>query len=348
MHSIHRINIEHIFKCPYDDMMFRDKETLFHHIGCHRIKSTSLRVEANGNGMSSVKNEIGVDGAENPSAPDVDSTVVGDAPEMTAKKERGSIDDQGNEEEDTDDILPSTLLECNLDAVISQAKQVLQMANNSNDNHKDNQSEKVEKLDSKNSVGKDPDCGELEDEVLDEIDKSTLIDLDYVKNDMVINTENLHANMNSENDSSIRMLAYFKNIKCAYCTKIFIMKNDLKNHLVVDHDLSKSVLSDVEIVNNEKFECTICKIKFDFAIDLSHHTTKEHTEFKCGMCNKVYHQMHNLKKHEKNCVPTPPKEKVSRPPKPLTIMCEICDKTFKRNWNLKQHLQKIHKITHNS
>lgn len=330
MHSIHKIQIEHIFKCPYDDMMFRDKETLFHHIGCHRIKDASARVDPNG--TSEEKKEV--------DAIDEDPLkLVEGVSEVTAKKERVSIDDE------EDDILPSTLLECNLDAVISQAKQVLQMTN-SKDNQKEAQTEKTEKVECKNSDDKVPDC-ELEDEVLDEIDQSTLIDLDYVKNDMVINTENLNSNMNSENDSSIRMLAYFKNIKCAYCTKIFIMKNDLKNHLVVDHDLSKSVMNDVEVIKNEKFECTICKIKFDFAIDLSHHNTKEHTEFKCGTCNKVYHQSHNLKKHEKTCVPTPPKEKPVRPPKPLTITCEICDKTFKRNWNLKQHLQKVHKITHN-
>ncbi|XP_026685379.1 zinc finger protein 148-like [Diaphorina citri] len=176
MHSVHKINIDNIFKCPYDDVMFRDKETLFQHIGCHRILDRSSGDSAN------------------------DSVSEKAVPGRDIKEETASDDEA--------DMLPSTLLECNLD--------------------------QVERKDPKTEVKipstvppEDKLDDDLVDEILDEIDKSTLIDVDYVKNDMVINTEN-YSHVNSDNDRSIRMLCYFKNIKCAYCTKIFIVKIHLK------------------------------------------------------------------------------------------------------------------------
>ncbi|KAI5715223.1 PR domain zinc finger protein 5 [Diaphorina citri] len=292
MHSVHKINIDNIFKCPYDDVMFRDKETLFQHIGCHRILDRSSGDSAN------------------------DSVSEKAVPGRDIKEETASDDEA--------DMLPSTLLECNLD--------------------------QVERKDPKTEVKipstvppEDKLDDDLVDEILDEIDKSTLIDVDYVKNDMVINTEN-YSHVNSDNDRSIRMLCYFKNIKCAYCTKIFIVKNDLKNHLVAEHDLSKDMMNDVEILNSEQFECTICNIKFDFAIDLTHHNTREHTKYECEHCNKVYNQSYTLKKHMKTCNPASAQEMKTGRGGVANIVCELCDKKFKRNWNLKQHMQNIHKV----
>uniref|UniRef100_A0A8D8W911 Zinc finger and SCAN domain-containing protein 5B n=2 Tax=Cacopsylla melanoneura TaxID=428564 RepID=A0A8D8W911_9HEMI len=322
MHTVHKLNIDTIFKCPYDDIVFRDSDTLFQHIGCHRVNVKQEKESRDNNAASETK-------------------VSGGKKDKVSGEEN---EERADEETDADDggILPSTLLECNLDTrnlleVVRKQTNSCQQALSGGDHTAENEPPPP--------PGHDK-TSDLVDEVLDEIDKSTMIDVDYVKNDMVINTENYISNINSD-DGSIRMLCYFKNIKCAYCTKVYIMKNDLKNHLVEDHDHSKLVVQDVEIANAEQFACTICNIKFDFAIDLAHHTNKEHTKYECEHCNKVYNQAYTLKKHMKTCTPETAAETKGRGRENKTTgppICELCDKQFKRNWNLKQHLQKIHKV----
>lgn len=263
--------------------------------------------------------------------------LLDNKPNQPDKPKKVKEENASDEETEVDVILPSTLLECNLDSnVLDVHKRLQQPIFTREDSKVDNENEEKTNKGAEN---------EFVDEVLDEIDKSTLIDVDYVKNDMVINTEN-YSNANAENDSSIRMLCFFKNIKCAYCSKVYIMKNDLKHHLVEDHDSSKQIIEEMDEVN-EQFECTVCNIKFDFAIDLTHHTAKEHTKYECEICNKVYLQAYNLKRHVKTC--QPPAEKGAKAGRGIAIVgpiiCDLCDKVFKRNWNLKQHKQNIHKIT---
>ncbi|KAL1449675.1 hypothetical protein WDU94_002160 [Cyamophila willieti] len=343
MHSVHKINIDTIFKCPYDDIVFRDNVTLFQHIACHRVNVKEEKEMGDANAAMLEYKGSNENNASGNTAASLEHKGNAKKDKFAGDENEERPEDETEGDEGDGGILPSTLLECNLDT-----RNLLEVVRKQTKS-----SQSSTGGDAQDNVENEPPPGldkssELVDEVLDEIDKSTLIDIDYVKNDMVINTENYISNINSD-DSSIRMLCYFKNIKCAYCTKVYIMKNDLKNHLVEDHDHSKLVVQDVEIANAEQFECTICNIKFDFAIDLTHHTNKEHTKYECEHCNKVYNQAYTLKKHMKTCTAqTAAEMKAGRgPPSKATgpPICELCDKQFKRNWNLKQHMQKIHKVT---
>lgn len=75
-----------------------------------------------------------------------------------------------------------------------------------------------------------------------------------------------------------------------------------------------------------EIKCPVCGESFTDRDSLKKHETI-HLEHKCQFCDKSFFKSSYLKKHLSNAHKTS-----------LNVLCVICGKTFRSNYNLKQHL----------
>ena len=162
---------------------------------------------------------------------------------------------------------------------------------------------------------------------------------------------------------------------CTICGKKFGAKGNLNNHIKRRHDNEGSKLStsSKENITEKLYACKMCNKSFDFHSYLKRHTESAHEGkvYECKICNKTFSSEQSLKKHtervhegkEKNwicsicgakffdkCVMDVHIKGVHEGQKPVrthkndieNVTCDLCHKTFKWPYVLKQHVRTVH------
>ncbi|XP_065074527.1 zinc finger protein 436-like [Ochlerotatus camptorhynchus] len=137
--------------------------------------------------------------------------------------------------------------------------------------------------------------------------------------------------------------------KCNICEKSYPQKKDLQGHMIV-HTVKrfscpfcKEEFAQIEEKrahvktvhphnSNEKtFSCVLCNATFNSKTKYSnHYLTHGERNFQCRHCTKRFHTIPRLRKHLRSHRI----EEHSR--------CEICDKSFSQDCNMKRHIEVMH------
>ena len=115
----------------------------------------------------------------------------------------------------------------------------------------------------------------------------------------------------------------FKPYNCNLCGKAFIARENLKKHMV-NH--KKEVM--------KLYNCEYCSQQFYFLGKITEHMMKIHPAvlpYACGDCGLKFGRSESLDIHEKSHVI---KQEVP--------VCNICDKSYQTNFNLKRHMAMFH------
>ena len=116
-----------------------------------------------------------------------------------------------------------------------------------------------------------------------------------------------------------------KMMTCEYCNKIFDTSNELKVHVMLDHEYSL-----LEIKKDHK--CDICSETFSAIKYLNWHLKNTHGQlYKCDICKKEFKLKEGKLKHIRY---------VHEGVKDST--CDICGKVFGQHSTLKLHIQTVH------
>ena len=150
----------------------------------------------------------------------------------------------------------------------------------------------------------------------------------------------------------IRLHTGEKPFMCTYCERSFSSKESLKYHESADHTLTalRHCEKCGETFNNERklkshmnlkhgieerFKCKYCKAYFLTEDGWRTHEDaapcKRHT---CEDCGRIFINNRDLKKHAKSHA----RHKANK----KQFACQLCDKSFTRDINLRQHIQKKH------
>lgn len=146
-----------------------------------------------------------------------------------------------------------------------------------------------------------------------------------------------------------------KNHKCNVCTKSFLRKSNLVDHLRLHANLRQfecnlchkkfvqkgNMLSHLRTHSKDRpYICYICDKSYNQSSALSMHMRSSHTterNFVCKTCPKAFSNVSDLRKHERIHDPT------------ARIRCEFCPREFVQPVNLRQHMKRIHnKIIENN
>ncbi|XP_070495387.1 uncharacterized protein [Chironomus tepperi] len=110
-------------------------------------------------------------------------------------------------------------------------------------------------------------------------------------------------------------------IACELCDKTFVLKQQLRNHQRIEHDIQM-----------EMYECDLCGKKLRYRHGVLYHMSKTHMKYledkyECDICGKRFKLKESIRLHVKN------HESV--------IECKLCDKKVKRI-NLNVHMKSVH------
>ena len=113
------------------------------------------------------------------------------------------------------------------------------------------------------------------------------------------------------------------NYNCEFCGKVYEDLQKLKLHLK-------------NCGTESQFKCDNCPKTFDYLSRLTQHTEKHHKsifgikEFKCKICDNIFHTKNLLKKHEMKCG------------KVISLKCDKCPETFTSSQGLAKHAKLVH------
>ncbi|CAG9810752.1 unnamed protein product [Chironomus riparius] len=115
-------------------------------------------------------------------------------------------------------------------------------------------------------------------------------------------------------------------IACELCNKTFFLKQQLRNHQRIEHDIQM-----------EMYECDLCGKKLRYRHGVLYHMSKTHMKYLedkygCDVCGKRFKLKESIRLHIKN------HESV--------IECKLCDKKVKRV-NLNVHMKSVHATERN-
>lgn len=92
------------------------------------------------------------------------------------------------------------------------------------------------------------------------------------------------------------------NLRCKKCIATFPCLTSLARHLVDEHDVKINPNYDFGLVplllENNKFECTVCKKKFNSRLTLYRHSGSHFLSFKCDKCGKMCANRSQLRIHK--------------------------------------------------
>ena len=140
-----------------------------------------------------------------------------------------------------------------------------------------------------------------------------------------------------------------KKFECGLCCKNYNTLNDLKIHITEMHE------------NVKHLQCKFCPSSFNKFQILEHMTTEHGIEekhvnfalYKCQGCDKHFAEQLDLFQHFKTCptldkkfVPTEKMKKNLNKSKE-NHECRVCGKTFQRAYNMKVHIERVHKKIRN-
>lgn len=143
-----------------------------------------------------------------------------------------------------------------------------------------------------------------------------------------------------------------KNFECDLCQAKFLLRYDLKRHMI-KHNTKRS------------FQCSLCERKFKAANYLKNHVEAVHKKFPerqfvCQICDRTYiherHLVYHVRKHQNDLryscqICDPPQlfhysdavkwHKIRHHGEPAPFICAICNRKFIHETSLKTH-QKAH------
>lgn len=123
------------------------------------------------------------------------------------------------------------------------------------------------------------------------------------------------------------------NMKCNLCSNVCTNLDELRGHLVDNHDVkfeerTRDVLVPYSLVNNE-FKCVVCDAQFEAINKLVIHMNGHYANFVCNFCGFGFPTARSLKAHEKN--------------KHKKNVCKTCNEVFSNSSELFGHRVKVHK-----
>ena len=123
------------------------------------------------------------------------------------------------------------------------------------------------------------------------------------------------------------------------CKDIFVKLTDLKVHLEATHLIKDSdeLNIDLELQSNvfeQRFECSICKERFELKAKMKMHFDSIHGEvkFHCDLCTKTFSYQNTLKSHKRH---------VHKEKKGFYI-CNICGKDYILKGFYDEHIRVAH------
>lgn len=138
---------------------------------------------------------------------------------------------------------------------------------------------------------------------------------------------------------SQKKMSYFQtditDLKCTNCGQSCSHLEELKNHLVANHDVkfhsTNSMLVPFRFTDNKDiFRCVVCDEKFDNLSKLSRHMSMHFGKFVCDTCGASFYNYKRLKSHI-----------TSNHKSPTCVTCKLSFSTAAEKY---KHRQKVHKI----
>ena len=115
---------------------------------------------------------------------------------------------------------------------------------------------------------------------------------------------------------------------CVLCDKKFKMKKNLKQHVLKDHIVAEKLTKQRKKILPSQMPDTTA---YDERV--GNCLSKTESGWKCNVCNYENETKTNVSNHAEQHIEN------------ITLPCIICDKTFNKKLNLKQHVLKYHAIT---
>ena len=171
--------------------------------------------------------------------------------------------------------------------------------------------------------------------------------------------------------------------KCDSCGKSFTQLGNMKNHIKTVHEgqinykcdsceksfaQSGNLKKHIKTIHEQKWKCTACEMTFFKSISLRKHKKKIHsvgnTYHKCEYCSKIMSTKNNLNRHIKNVhsstndqkyIEDVPEIKTELTTNSIALIsldnrqkvqkyyCDLCMKNFTTKYNLKDHVDNVHK-----
>lgn len=122
--------------------------------------------------------------------------------------------------------------------------------------------------------------------------------------------------------------------KCTYCSKDFVQRKTLNQHLKKSHQISQEEIDKIQKANET---CSECGLVFKNSQKLSEHKAILHQmgdKFQCDFCGKIFFSRIVLISHQKYHKSSDKKKK-----------CLKCPSTFIEAKGLKTHMRRVHKMT---
>ena len=141
-------------------------------------------------------------------------------------------------------------------------------------------------------------------------------------------------------ESHLELHSESRPYKCAYCTTRHLTVETLTNHTV-----SHLHKNDPEEDGSLNY-CPTCSMAFELRKNLRNHIQAVHQgkKFTCQTCGQSFRKEHQARTHSK--VHLRRRIRLQTPKSALTLdqlVCEICNKQFKREAHLKRHRFAVHK-----
>ena len=127
-----------------------------------------------------------------------------------------------------------------------------------------------------------------------------------------------------------------RNHSCPHCKARFKQKKTLRDHIVNIHDINHRLEDYQEIEEKKVIKCELCKSTFKYRKNLNSHILAKHSDydngkcFECEDCEAKFKSKRSLVAHQK----------LKHGQEKEMYNCSVCDKVFIEKKNLKKHERK--------